>query len=312
MKSQELIALMQQPHLVDETAFNSLNEMVERFPYANVFQLLLAKGMHNSADLSLDDRIRKAAIITPDRGVLYDLIYAKKMQEIIDKVELSIQEDAVGNRKNSTETIEEGVKDGEEITAQEVTQEEVLPLIEKEEVVPEEKDHLQQDILLEAINTTIQLDVDELLKEDRFNEVSAHDEVVKEAEPAETAEAFSTPLRFSDWLVSMKTIDEKVEEKEIPKQLNSSKDLIDRFISTKSKKLDVSKEPLTAQELGRMSLVENEDFVTETLAGIYAKQGKYNKAIKIYQQLILNFPEKSTFFASRIRFLKEKMEYDKN
>lgn len=303
---------MQQPHLVDETAFNSLNEMVERFPYANVFQLLLAKGMHNSADLSLDDRIRKAAIITPDRGVLYDLIYAKKMQEIIDKVELSIQEDAVGNRKNSTETIEEGVKDGEEITAQEVTQEEVLPLIEKEEVVPEEKDHLQQDILLEAINTTIQLDVDELLKEDRFNEVSAHDEVVKEAEPAETAEAFSTPLRFSDWLVSMKTIDEKVEEKEIPKQLNSSKDLIDRFISTKSKKLDVSKEPLTAQELGRMSLVENEDFVTETLAGIYAKQGKYNKAIKIYQQLILNFPEKSTFFASRIRFLKEKMEYDKN
>ena len=32
------------------------------------------------------------------------------------------------------------------------------------------------------------------------------------------------------------------------------------------------------------------------------RKGKYSKAIKIYQQLILNFPEKSTFFASRIRF----------
>ena len=102
----------------------------------------------------------------------------------------------------------------------------------------------------------------------------------------------------------------KVEDEVEPKQLSSSKDLIERFISTKIKKIDVTKEPLTPKELGRLSLVENEDFVTETLAGIYAKQGKYNKAIKIYQQLILNFPEKSTFFASRIRFLREKMEYD--
>jgi tetratricopeptide (TPR) repeat protein len=171
---------------------------------------------------------------------------------------------------------------------------------------------LQQNILLEAINNTIQLDVDELLKEDRYNINNDETVLNKEIEnkPEEIVEAFATPLRFSDWLVSMKSIDDKVEEKEFVKPLNSSKDLIDKFIASKPRKIDVTKEPLTPKELGRLSLVENEDFVTETLAGIYAKQGKYLKAIKIYEQLILNFPEKSTFFASRIRFLREKMEYD--
>ncbi len=313
---------MQQPTSVDENTLPALEEMVAKYPFANVFQLLLAKGMHNVGDLSLGDRIRKAAIVTPDRGVLYDLIYAKKMQEIISKVELSLEEDVttdvVSESVDETLDIIEEVFDNPEILVENET-EDIDAFENEEETVKTqtrlEQDDLQQDILLEAINTTIQLDVDELLKEDRFNIVEESENLAKEEDEEnaeEVVEAFTTPLRFSDWLVSMKSIDEKSTVPKTTLPLSSSQDLIDKFISTKSKKIDVTKEPLTPQELGRLSLVENEDFVTETLAGIYAKQGKFGKAIKIYEQLMLNFPEKSTFFASRIRFLKEKMEYDKN
>lgn len=47
--------------------------------------------------------------------------------------------------------------------------------------------------------------------------------------------------------------------------------------------------------------------ITETLAGLYAAQRKYTKAIKAYEILTLKFPEKSDLFAARIQYLKKLM-----
>jgi len=49
----------------------------------------------------------------------------------------------------------------------------------------------------------------------------------------------------------------------------------------------------------------SEAFFTETLARIYIKQGKYNKAIEIIRRLNLNYPKKSRYFADQIRFLEK-------
>lgn len=48
------------------------------------------------------------------------------------------------------------------------------------------------------------------------------------------------------------------------------------------------------------------DFVTETLAGIYADQGYYDKAIEVYAKLILLYPEKSAYFAALVNEIKSK------
>ena len=45
------------------------------------------------------------------------------------------------------------------------------------------------------------------------------------------------------------------------------------------------------------------DFCTETLARIYAEQGYFEQARKIYGKLILAFPEKSAYFATLIEKL---------
>ena len=56
----------------------------------------------------------------------------------------------------------------------------------------------------------------------------------------------------------------------------------------------------------KASLADDEELVTETLAKIYEMQGKTEKAVKAYQKLGLKYPEKSTYFADKIRELKNK------
>ena len=51
---------------------------------------------------------------------------------------------------------------------------------------------------------------------------------------------------------------------------------------------------------------ESMEFVTETLAAIYADQGYYDKAIDAYAKLILLYPEKSTYFAALVNEIKSK------
>ncbi len=45
--------------------------------------------------------------------------------------------------------------------------------------------------------------------------------------------------------------------------------------------------------------------VTENLANIMIKQGRFEKAIEIYNKLIWKFPHKKAYFAARIKELKE-------
>jgi hypothetical protein len=46
-------------------------------------------------------------------------------------------------------------------------------------------------------------------------------------------------------------------------------------------------------------------FCTETLASIYAEQGYYDEAKRIYSKLILAYPEKNAYFASQIEKLEK-------
>ena len=50
---------------------------------------------------------------------------------------------------------------------------------------------------------------------------------------------------------------------------------------------------------------EDDGFFTETLARIYIKQQRYEKALEIIKKLSLKYPKKNTYFADQIRFLKK-------
>ena len=50
---------------------------------------------------------------------------------------------------------------------------------------------------------------------------------------------------------------------------------------------------------------EENEILTEIMASIYIKQGKYENAVKIIRQLSLKYPKKNRYFADQIRFLEK-------
>lgn len=61
-----------------------------------------------------------------------------------------------------------------------------------------------------------------------------------------------------------------------------------------------------AKDMAAQSVNEDSTIATETLANILARQGHFDKAIKMYEKLSLQFPEKSDTFAAKIQELKNK------
>lgn len=54
-----------------------------------------------------------------------------------------------------------------------------------------------------------------------------------------------------------------------------------------------------------MSAGIDDSYFTETLARIYIKQRRYEKAMQIIQNLSLKYPEKNVYFADQIKFLEK-------
>ena len=50
---------------------------------------------------------------------------------------------------------------------------------------------------------------------------------------------------------------------------------------------------------------EDESYFTETLAKIYVRQHRYEKALEIIKKLNLKYPKKNIYFADQIRFLEK-------
>jgi hypothetical protein len=84
-------------------------------------------------------------------------------------------------------------------------------------------------------------------------------------------------------------------------------DIIDNFIKEEPKITRSKAEFFSPSRKAKESLDEDAVPVSETLAKIYAAQGNYPKAIHVYHQLMLSFPEKKSLFAVQIEALKKKI-----
>lgn len=108
---------------------------------------------------------------------------------------------------------------------------------------------------------------------------------------------FSEKASFMEWLTADFSDGEpKKVERSASKDVKTIISELPKFpVPKKDGKIDVFHLP--SDDQGK--------FVTETLAEIYLKQALWDKAINAYEVLSLKYPEKSGFFADRIREIKK-------
>lgn len=315
MTKQELIHHINNVHLLNATHKEELNTLVENFPWFQTAHLLHTKSLQNIKDLTFESKLNKTAAHVSDRRILFELLQNEtKIQneklEVIDKEESSIEE--ISNEPEITAARKESIVQ---------TESEIVESIDaiNDEIKSSESGSLgklEEQILSSAVGTSIAIDIEkELFNEDSINtenintldksELTSENIIEEEIIEVESTTEVKTPLpeSFTDWLKNSKLNSINDENTEVVKQTKKSvpsKNLIDKFIQEEPKISKPKKEFYSPIVQGKLSLEEDNWFVTETLARIYENQEDYSKAINAYEILGLKFPEKKVYFANRI------------
>lgn len=153
--------------------------------------------------------------------------------------------------------------------------------------------------------------------EDAFSLIDAFLFNREEEEPKADASLLFQPSVSSDYIYwSLTKENGQTEGKEEEVRLQHH-ELIDSFIKneelrTPGSGLNLNTEATGTVAPGNLAELEesqhkplDDSYFTETLAHIYVKQKRYEKALQIIKNLNLKYPEKNVYFADQIRFLEK-------
>ena len=84
-------------------------------------------------------------------------------------------------------------------------------------------------------------------------------------------------------------------------------DLIDTFLEQEKGRITLNDLPEETDDDNEQDEADDneEEYFTETLARIYIKQGRYQKALDIINRLSVKYPKKNAYFTDQIRFLEK-------
>jgi hypothetical protein len=256
---------------LDENMLLEFKELIAVYPYASIFAIAYLEGLKNSGDIHFEGELLKHAFKISNRQVLHQLL--SQEQEPIEE--------------------EEVIENIPIDTAIEIEEEQ--PLLVETEKVEAITDELETLIKSSVANTVFIKEFNEDGEKLKIaaKEAASLDPIVEQkTTKTETSTFDEHPKSFNNWL-KMADGKEKTEQEERTSTM----------IPIEKQKRDFYSPIKKAKE----SIDENKMPVSETLAKIFILQGNYPKAIYVYEQLILLYPEKKNIFATQIKHLSIKL-----
>ena len=270
MNTNDYINLLNNSKAINDKQTLVLETIVNEFPFYQSARALYLKGLYNQESFRYNYELKKTAAHTTDRSVLFDFITSDNFkifqQEVYDKYQAEIQSIIVSDF----------------------------------EYVEEQNRPVNINSISKTTTSTETYFVSE--QQENNKEVEAALEIGKPLQ-FEKNETHS----FSEWLQLAKITPIVREEAEkqihVSSELEKKFDLIEKFIEL-NPKISQAKDTTSIPINIAKSNETPSSIMTETLAQIYLEQKKYSKAIQAYEILILKYPEKSSFFADRIKNIK--------
>ena len=265
MNSNEFTYFLQHPENIDALKTQQLNEVISEFPYFQSARAIQLKGLNKTNSFKYNQTLKKTAAYTIDRKVLFDFITSPIFTAKANKEAIIIEE------------IE--VIDSEEAKA------------------------LHKKITDSFSNKNAEAEPVTFQKQEILKREEIATDVLEIGKPIQFIS--SEPHSFNEWmqLIAQKHIVRGENPVSKIEKIEEKFNLIDKFIELNPKIKPVDKNAVNIDVI-LASSTDNESLMTETLAKVYLEQKKYENAIKAYRILILKYPEKSGFFADRIKAIK--------
>lgn len=325
MKTEHINKLLHHPASVSGSDVSGLHQLVESYPWCQSFQVLYTKALKESDDPRYNHQLKKTAVYATDRKILYRLLMQEGVQQSIATFNKLTEEDTAASEeaeqigdadipevKSNDAGEDKSIND--DITAEPKTASSEPDLTEKSDSASEANEeelldahNLEQEVLKEvaARAYALQFESQADSSEEKTEQHEAPELPNVEPSPEQEPEHGDAPMSFVDFITGKKAVSEKTQTIAPPEKGKDEEQLIDRFISNEPKIERRQSDFFSPVNMGKMSLVDSDELVTETLAEIYAKQGDTAKAKRAYQQLTLKYPEKSIYFASLIKKLEQ-------
>jgi hypothetical protein len=322
MNLDQITAYIEDPSLLDATTLPVLKELADKHPFSSIYSLLYLNAVARFNSISLDAALNDHAYQLNDRKKLYQSIHADfdGTSDFVITDELTVNTDSTATattiientdqaaalileQTDQIESIEEQVTDSVHVISENDSEASAITIVESElleEQLPTDDNTFERETSahsLEQAYEITEVEVEEITK-------------VEEKSVVVDKINVSEKRSFTAWLTiqnsenkTTEIAEELVEEKQKP----AKKDIIDRFIAQQPSISRTKHEFFSPSRKAKESLSEDALPVSETLAKIYAAQGNFPKAIHVYHQLSLNFPEKKSLFAVQIEELKKKI-----
>ncbi len=270
MNTNDYINLLNNSKTINDKQTLVLETIVNEFPFYQSARALYLKGLYNQESFRYNYELKKTAAHTTDRSVLFDFITSDDFkifqQEVYDKYQAEIQSIIVADY----------------------------------EYVREENRPVSLDTIAKSNNAAETISLSEQKESNKEVE-----EALKIGKPLQFEK--NETHSFSEWLQLAKIapiIREGAEKQiNVSSELEKKFDLIEKFIELNPKIPQVKDNTSIPTNIAKSNETPS-SIMTETLAQIYLEQKKYTKAIQAYEILILKYPEKSSFFADRIKNIK--------
>ena len=249
----------------EEALLSQLEEEAEQYPYCQTLWTLLAAGWALYDPLKFQQNLPKIATIVPVRAQLKEVI-----SRSINKLPLIIPVFSI------IETTP------------------VVPPQEPEEMIDAVEKDIHEPVVSENYLQTLinQLEDIENNISDFMNETQNRPQL----KPQETI-----PTAIYDITKIYEPCSEENTQFDAKKSETSL--LIDRFLEKQPTISRTTGAFFNPENIIEQSIDNSQQPVSETLAILLEKQGQHQKAIEIYQKLILENPKKSSYFAARIENL---------
>lgn len=275
--------ILENPNLLTPAIGKELEKLYTDFPNFTPAAFLFLRSLKNQESVYFDKELKKTAFGTHNRFKLNHFLHTKFEP----------------NNSESSKTLDE-FKQEQSFNPDEV---ESINLNYKPNNSSIKTDELDTEILNHAIHSSISIEVPYILEDTEDD-----DETIESSDSQSEIVVQTKPKNFYDWLESTTSKEShKNNNSSDNKQISQKKkeSIINKFIQEEPK-ISVKKDFYSPVNMAKKSVVDDSNLVSETLAKIYADQGDYSNAIKAYEKLSLNYPEKSIYFADRIKAIKEK------